>query len=94
MDFVATFPPADRIALYELLVRTQPEVERRGMTMPYTSVNGNMFSYLNADGSVALRLSATDRAEFMEQRRALMNTWADYIDILRLGAQIIPLKAA
>ena len=67
MEFVATFPPASRIALYDLLVATQPEVERRGLTTPYTSVNGNMFSYLNESGVVALRLSETDRAEFMER---------------------------
>lgn len=29
--------------------------------------------------------SAYDRAEYMEQRRAIMQTWADYLDRLRLG---------
>ena len=38
--------------------------------------------------------AAYDRAEFMDQRRAMMNTWADYLDTLRAGAKIIPLKAA
>ncbi|MDP2005529.1 MAG: integrase arm-type DNA-binding domain-containing protein [Rubrivivax sp.] len=38
--------------------------------------------------------SAYDRAEYMEQRRAMMVTWADYLDRLRLGAQVLPLKVA
>lgn len=38
--------------------------------------------------------SAYDRAEYMEQRRSMMQTWADYLDRLRDGAQVIPIKAA
>lgn len=37
--------------------------------------------------------AAYDRAEFIDQRRAMMCTWADYLDKLREGAQIIPLRA-
>jgi integrase len=37
---------------------------------------------------------AYDRAEFMEQRRNMMQTWADYLDQLRMGAKVIPFKAA
>jgi integrase len=33
---------------------------------------------------------AYDRAEFMEQRRKMMREWADYLDRLRLGAEVIP----
>ena len=33
------------------------------------------------------------RAEFMVQRRALMDRWATYLDQLRLGAQVLPFKA-
>jgi integrase len=38
--------------------------------------------------------SAYDRAEFMEQRRAMMKTWADYLDKLRVGADVIQFKTA
>ena len=38
--------------------------------------------------------SAYDRAEFMEQRRAMMQTWADYLDKLRVGADVIQFKSA
>jgi hypothetical protein len=35
---------------------------------------------------------AYDRAEFMEQRRHMMNAWADYLDALKKGADVIPIK--
>src|SRR5262245_12418894 len=57
--------PPDRVESYDRLVAAVPEVARKGATMPYTSVNGNMFSYLDASGSMALRLSAPDRATFI-----------------------------
>jgi len=37
---------------------------------------------------------AYDRAEFMDQRGAMMKAWADYLDRLRSGASVLPLKAA
>lgn len=40
--------------------------------------------------------SAYDRTEYMEQRKAMMRIWADYLDKLRAGAEVIqlPVKAA
>jgi len=58
--------PADRLALYEQLVATHPVVERKGATMPYTSRNGHMFSFLDATGTMALRLPDPSRSEFLE----------------------------
>lgn len=63
-------PPAPRdstVALYEKLVATNPRVERKGDTMPYTSVNGNMFSVVSKEGVVCLRLSADQRDAFMRK---------------------------
>ncbi len=37
--------------------------------------------------------SAYDRAEFIDKRRAMMNQWADFLDKLRKGADVIPLRA-
>ncbi len=37
--------------------------------------------------------AAYDRAEFMEQRRRMMDGWADYLDKLRVGAQVIRLRS-
>jgi integrase len=33
---------------------------------------------------------AYNRTEFIEQRRAMMQTWADYLDKLRDGAEVLP----
>jgi integrase len=38
--------------------------------------------------------AAYDRAEFMEQRRRMMGEWADYLDKLRRGAEVIPIGRA
>jgi len=40
--------------------------------------------------------SAYDRAEYMDQRREMMQRWADYLDKLRVGADVfqLPNKAA
>jgi hypothetical protein len=58
--------PPDRLADYERLVATVPRLARKGAALPYTSVNGNMFSYLE-NGSLVLRLSPVDRAAFIER---------------------------
>lgn len=38
--------------------------------------------------------NAYDRAEFIEQRRMMMSLWANYLDKLRIGAEVIQLKAS
>jgi integrase len=38
--------------------------------------------------------AAYDRAEYMDQRREVMQTWADYLDKLRTGADVIALHRA
>lgn len=37
---------------------------------------------------------AYNRTEFLDQRRALMQAWADYLDRLRKGADVVPIKPA
>jgi hypothetical protein len=69
-------PPADKIALYEKVVAQFPEVERKEDNVPYTSHNGNMFSYLYKDGRMALRLSAKALEDFLKEHKAkLMNAY-------------------
>ena len=58
---------AETLALYDKLVATNPAVDRKGDTVPYTSLNGHMFSYINTDGSVVLRLSKEDHDAFVEK---------------------------
>lgn len=38
--------------------------------------------------------AAYDRAEFMDQRRRMMNEWADYLGRLKQGAEVIQIKSA
>jgi hypothetical protein len=59
--------PAESVALYEALLATNPEIKRKGATMPYTSVNGNMFSLLTPDGALALRLPENEREAFLKR---------------------------
>jgi len=59
-------PPEREIALYEALIATHPEVDRKGKSSPYTSINGNMFTILSADGVLGMRLGVADREAFME----------------------------
>ena len=59
--------PAESVALFDALLATNPAIERKGATMPYTSVNGNMFSLLTEDGTVALRLPEAEREVFLKR---------------------------
>src|SRR5580704_431376 len=62
--------PLEKLALYEKLVTTNPNIERKGATVPYTSVNGHMFSYLSKEGKLALRLPAVERTAFLKKYKA------------------------
>jgi hypothetical protein len=53
--------------LHEKLVATNPNVERKGATMPYTSANGHMFSLLTREGWLALRLPSEAREVFLKK---------------------------
>ncbi|MCP3973973.1 MAG: TfoX/Sxy family protein [bacterium] len=59
-------PPA-ALELYAAVVDGSPsDAELKGAKNPYTSRNGHMFSFLDADGSMALRLSDELQEEFLE----------------------------
>jgi len=51
-------------ARYAELVATINEAQLKGAKIPYTSMNGNMYSYLGENG-VGLRLPADVREEFL-----------------------------
>jgi hypothetical protein len=67
---VAKAAPSDKLALYEKLVATNPKAKRQGATVPYTSLNGHMFSYLSKDGELALRLPTVEREAFRKKYKA------------------------
>ena len=69
----ATIPP-ERLAAYDRLIATRPGIERKGATIPYTSLNGHMTSYLAPEGSLVLRLSPVDRARFLEENETTLHT--------------------
>jgi hypothetical protein len=57
---------AEIVARYDEAVKGAG-LERHGNTMPYTSLNGNMFSYVDKDGSVAIRLPKPDLERLRNQ---------------------------
>lgn len=57
----------EKIALYEKLVATHPKAERKGDTVPYTSLNGHMYSYFAKTDEVGLRLPEDAREEFIKK---------------------------
>jgi len=58
---------ASRLELYDRLVATNPKVQRKGDTVPNTTVNGHMFSYLGKTGELALRLPEEERELFLKK---------------------------
>jgi hypothetical protein len=67
MSQSATEAYAEKARLFEKLVATNPHVTRKGATMPYTSLNGNMSSYLAKTGELALRLPEGVRETFLKK---------------------------
>jgi TfoX/Sxy family transcriptional regulator of competence genes len=66
MGKTAKMPPEDKIELYDRLIASHPEIERKGKTNPYTSLNGHMFSHLSKEGVMGLRLPKEERERFLE----------------------------
>ena len=52
------------IETYKSIIEQVEGVELKGKTMPYTSANGHMFSQLNKDGEIGIRLSKERQSEF------------------------------
>ena len=76
--------PAATIALYEKLLATHPEIERKGDTNPYTSLNGHMFTHLAPLGTLAIRLGRHDVAAFLKKYKTTL--FESY------GMEVIPLS--
>ena len=58
--------PQDRLDAYDRLIASNPDIERKGVTNPYTSVNGHMFSHLSKTGTFGLRLPQEEREAFLQ----------------------------
>lgn len=55
------------VEIYDQLVAKCSNFERKGKTVPYTSANGYMFSLVNKEGEIGIRLPKTLQKEFMEK---------------------------
>ena len=58
---------ADKVALYDKLNATRPEIERKGDANPYTAVTGNMFTNLLGSERLGIRLPEEERAKFLKK---------------------------
>jgi TfoX/Sxy family transcriptional regulator of competence genes len=58
--------PKDKLEAYDRLIASNPDIERKGVTNPYTSLNGHMFTHLSKTGTMGLRLPKDEREIFLE----------------------------
>jgi TfoX/Sxy family transcriptional regulator of competence genes len=58
-------------ALYDKLIATLPEIERKGDANPYTSLNGNMFTLLH-QSRLAIRLPEDEREKFLKKYKTTL----------------------
>ena len=56
--------------IYDAYIVTLPDIKRKGKTMPYTSSNGYMFSQLNKEGEIGIRLSKEHQELFKKEHNA------------------------
>jgi hypothetical protein len=81
----SAIPPA-RLELYEKLLATHPEIERKGDVHPYTSLNGHMFTYLDQSGTLGIRLPKDEVEAFLKKyKTALFKSYGvvkkDYVTV-------------
>lgn len=60
----------DTVAIYDAWIARNPDIERKGKTMPYTSANTYMFTLVNKDGEIGVRLSKASGKAFSEKHQA------------------------
>jgi hypothetical protein len=64
--------PATKVDLYDQLIATHPEIERKGAANPYTSLNGHMFTLLHDSRRLAIRLPEDQREEFLKKHKTTL----------------------
>lgn len=58
---------------YDKMIAGLKGIERKGATMPYTSLNGHMFSFLDANGTLSLRLPKESIALFIAAHKTTLS---------------------
>jgi hypothetical protein len=61
-----------KLELYEALIATNPNIERKGAVHPYTSVNGHMFTYLDQSGTMGIRLPKDEVEAFLKKYKTTL----------------------
>ena len=81
--------PPEKFKQYQKLVATNPKVELKGATIPYTSHKGHMFSNFNPDGTLGLRLPPDKIEAFIKKyKTALVQAYG----IVRKEYVVVPDK--
>ncbi len=65
-------PREEKEELYARMVTSQPGAVQKGDTIPYTSVNGNMYSFLAKGDFVGLRLPEEEKIKFLEKYKTTL----------------------
>lgn len=78
----------DLIALFERAIAASGQFERKGKANPYTSANGHMFSQINKDNQIGIRLPKSRQAELLAQHgagpfKSYGATMRDYVCLTR-----------
>jgi len=59
-----------KLDLYKKLVATQGGTELKGATIPYTSLNGHMYSFLSKQNELSLKLPSDEIPKFLEKYKS------------------------
>ena len=57
----------EKVALYNKLVASHPNAVLKGATIPYTSLNGHMYSFISKEDEVTLKLPEEERTKFIDK---------------------------
>ncbi len=61
-----------RLGLYQKVVEAVEGVEIKGAANPYTSMNGNMYSYVHPSNGLAMKLPAEEREKFLKKYKTTL----------------------
>lgn len=64
--------PPEKIEAYDRLLATHAQIERKGKEVPYTSVNGHMFTVFSTDATLGIRLPEPERSAFLEAHQTTL----------------------
>jgi hypothetical protein len=64
--------PPEKLELYDKLLATHPEIDRKGDVHPYTALNGHMFTYLDQTGTLGLRLPKEEVEAFLKKYKTTL----------------------